>query len=198
MGYRSVPFQTNTYYHIYNRGWNKQRVFFDKNDYNHFFDLITKYRKKEQFQNIVFIAYCFLPNHFHFILKEEVKTNESVENKEILHSGEETKNISEFMRYLLVSYAMYFNKRHGEEVKPEKKAPVFEGRFQSRIIGHEDYLNYVHTYVEYNAIKHGLVERPEDWPYSSFQFRKHQTETDELFQDILDKMNRDVFDPGFI
>ena len=79
------------------------------------------------------------------------------------------------------SYAMFFNQKYGESIKKGLKSPVFEGRFKAKIIQDQDYLEMIRYYVENNAVKHGLVEKPEDWGYSSFDPSREQVELADEF-----------------
>ena len=145
-------FQENHYYHIYNRWFWKQTLFFNKHDFDRFYMYIIK--ELSLHKTIKLIAYSFLPNHFHFII----------------HNLETGLQISDFMRKVQVSYAMYFKKRY--ETGLLLRAPVFEGRFKTKTIKTEDYLSKCLAYVSYNAVKHGIVENIKDYPYTSY----HQLE----------------------
>ena len=108
MGYRKQSFAISEYYHLYNRGVEKRKIFLDKRDYLHFLylmyvcntikniktrDLGNDFDREETIVSIG--AYCLMPNHFHILVKE--KTNNG---------------ISLFMRKLLTAYAMYFNVKY--------------------------------------------------------------------------------------
>ena len=90
------------YYHVYNRGVNKRKIFKDKQDYSVFLgylkeyllprdqerllkiaaDASSKYKEREtakkqlQLNNfcerVFLIAYCLMPNHFHFLIKQKM------------------------------------------------------------------------------------------------------------------------------
>jgi len=81
------------FYHIYNRGFGKEIIFYDYKDYKRFVENMKIY--KEEFAWIHIFAWCLLPNHFHLLLKSD-------------KSGLE---ISSFMRKLQQSYAMYFKNK---------------------------------------------------------------------------------------
>ena len=57
------------YYHIYNRGYLKHTLFHDVQDFTRFHKTIIRYNK--QFPDVKICSYCFLPNHFHFIITSE-------------------------------------------------------------------------------------------------------------------------------
>ncbi|MCK5460730.1 transposase [Candidatus Gracilibacteria bacterium] len=155
MGNRILKLQKETFYHIYNRGCNKQTLFFEKQDFKKFFIIISK--NKKRYPEIEILAYSVLPNHFHLLLQDNLLG--------LSHSNCE---ISNFMQKIQQSYTMFFNTKYGEKIKKGRKSPIFEGRFQAKIITEESYLEYVKMYIEWNGVKHGLVKTPEKWLYSSY------------------------------
>ncbi|HLV24036.1 MAG TPA: hypothetical protein VKY36_04590, partial [Moheibacter sp.] len=66
--------EKGSFYHIFNRGNNKEDLFPDENGYAHFLKLISKH--------IIPIAdvyaYCLLKNHFHLLIqiKEDIELKE--------------------------------------------------------------------------------------------------------------------------
>lgn len=110
-------FKKDTYYHIYNRGNNKECLFFCEQDLKRFGDTMTRYLG--DFPQIKIHVWAFLPNHFHLLLDES-----GLEDREAEY-------ISSFMRKIQQAYAMYFNSRYSVSVKQGRKAPVFEGNFKS-------------------------------------------------------------------
>ena len=152
MPQRKIPLLENTFYHVFNRGFNEQTLFFEEKDYERFTQTIERYL--DEVKTVEIGSFSILPNHFHLLLT----------------SSESGLKISEFMRKIQQAYAMYFNKKYGDKVKSGLKFPVFEGRFKAKIIEDEEYLHTVSTYIELNAIKHELVSDIKDWPYSSFHF----------------------------
>lgn len=187
MGNRILPLETNTTYHIYNRGFNKQTLFYDAQDYHYFLQGITRYKKR--FKGIKISAYCLLPNHFHFLLIDErMASSNSTDERKVrvrtVSAPPEACEISAFMQKLQQSYALYFNNRHGETVKPGLKMPVFEGRFKAKEVLDEAYLSQLVTYVEQNAVKHDLVDDIKDWPYSSWEPGRDFALNQDFFSDF--------------
>lgn len=77
---KEIQLESGKYYHIYNRGNNKERIFFNEHNYEYFmrkFDFyLTEY--------VDLFAFCLLPNHFHFIVRvKEAKEIPSSENPKI-------------------------------------------------------------------------------------------------------------------
>ncbi len=93
------------------------------------------------------VGFCFMPNHFHLILREK-----------------EDGNISLFMHKLLVSYAKYFNLKH------ERRGHVFERTFDAKYLNGDNYLLRALAYAHLNPkdIK-DWKRREHKYPWSSFQ-----------------------------
>src|SRR3990167_3288821 len=121
---RATIFAKGAYYHIYNRGVAKQNIFLIDADRLRFISRIGQYSNKF---DIVVIAYCLMPNHFHLIVRQE---------------GEDSVGI--FLRHLLVSYAMYFNKKY------QRVGPVFQSRFKSKLIPDDTYMLQLVRYIHQN------------------------------------------------
>ncbi|RLD54507.1 MAG: hypothetical protein DRJ05_14530, partial [Bacteroidetes bacterium] len=60
-----MDFKTGYIYHIYNRGNNKNKIFFSRDNYLFF----LKKTRKELSDHLDFLAYCLMPNHFHFLVQ---------------------------------------------------------------------------------------------------------------------------------
>ena len=91
------------------------------------------------------IAYCFMPTHFHFLVSQ------------LSDDGAE-----DFMRCLQAGYAIYLNKRS------RRRGPLWEGRFGIRRIETDGDLLHMTRYVHLNPTSAGIVQRPGEWPYSSY------------------------------
>lgn len=168
-------FHKDTFYHVYNRGFNKQLLFYTEEDYQRFVFKIAVYKKK--FPSIEIKAYCLLPNHFHFLL-EDKSTKAELQN-----SDSRSTLISAFMKGLQLSHAMYFTKKYKDLVKNGLKSPIYEGRFCSKPLLNEAYLENVKNYIDFNAWRHAIVSDPADWPYSSYHWVSRSTlNLDESFK----------------
>jgi REP element-mobilizing transposase RayT len=110
-------------------------------------------------------VWCFLPNHFHFLLSEDSKPGlEKGEQK--IKPGLESKEISMFMHRIQLAYAMYYSLKYKDTIKQGKKAPVFEGNFKAKEITDENYLAQVAYYIRHNAVKHGIVDDVRNWAWA--------------------------------
>lgn len=90
------------------------------------------------------LAFCLLDNHFHLVVETPLP------------------NLSVGMKWLKASYAQDFNYRH------RRRGPVFGGRFYSQLIERDSHLVAAIIYVFLNPVRAGLVERGEEWSWSSY------------------------------
>lgn len=144
---RRLPFEENAYYHVYNRGYKHQSIFFSDKDFERFLWYIEQNLQKYK-EEIWLLAYCLLPNHFHFLL----------------HSKKEWFAISQFVGRVTMSYLKYLQTKYGVE---KQWAWFFEDRFKAKKIDSERYLQTCIHYIEFNALKHQLVDQPDQRAFTS-------------------------------
>ena len=147
--------QPNQFYHIYNQGNNKEPIFFKRENYLYF---LNHFRSKVAI-NVDVLAYCLMPNHFHFL----VHTNEKSGVSKKLGSLEMTA-LTDGFRKLESGHAHAINKQE------KRSGSLFRQKTKMKLIENtsNDYLFSVFNYIHQNPLKAGLVKRMEDWPYSSF------------------------------
>lgn len=166
----------NGFYHIYNRGVEKRKIFIDEQDYRVFLSYLKIYLsprkesiddiennengdykdqnktiseiyKLNNFNNkIELISYVLMPNHFHLELKQKNK-----------------KEIESFMRSLITKYSKYFNKKY------DRVGPLFQGRYKAVLIQNSEYLLYLSKYIHLNP-REILIsgQSLESYPWSSY------------------------------
>ena len=169
MAKRKIPFEVDRYYHIFNRGVDKRKIFLDKGDLYYFFDTIIISNNTENIKDshkslgrkkikekikeydseplVEIVSYCLLPNHFHFVLKE------------IKEGG-----ISLFMKKLTGSYSKYFNSKYN------RSGTLFQGRFKASILAYENSLERTTAYVNLNYRHHFLDPKKDLVKSSIFEF----------------------------
>jgi putative transposase len=148
-----MVFSQHELYHVYNRGSNKQRIFFNENNYIYFLKKVRKFI----LPYCEVLSYCLMPNHFHFLI---YAVEQTIRNKLI---GRQEKNVlSEGIRNLLQTYTKGVNKQNNST------GSLFQQNTKAKIISNVDHGVTCLHYIHQNPVKAKLVRKMEDWPYSSF------------------------------
>jgi len=134
-------YNMNSHHHLFNRGVNRDTIFFEDKDYTYFLRKMKEYKEK---YSIMINCYCLLPNHFHLFVKQ--LTNEYP--------------MSKFTGNLTNAYTKGTNKKYG------RTGVLFEGRTKNKLIVSEDHFIWL-CYILNNPVKAGLANQPEEWEYSS-------------------------------
>jgi len=161
-------FEENICYHIYNRGINGTSIFKQEKNFHYFL------RKWKILIHPFFetMAYCLMPNHFHFLvkvkpfnpkLKEILNEIETSKSKKLI-KGEIEYNefLEDQFKRLFSSYALAFNKQE------TRTGSLFQKRFKRVSIGSDDKLWHLLAYIHHNPIHHQFTTAYEDWIFSSF------------------------------
>lgn len=130
------------FYHIFNRGINKQSIFLAPEDFHFFLKKLEKVKEKYDFS---LYALCIMPNHFHL----------SIQTKK--------DPISKIMSSIATSYSMYFNRTYNHY------GPVFQNRYKSILVENDSYFLKLSQYIYLNPVKAGLVKDPILYQYSSIR-----------------------------
>jgi putative transposase len=155
-----MEFLTNNIYHIYNRGNNKDSIFFKDGNYIYFIQKIRKYISPHC--NI--LAYVLMRNHFHLL----VHTDERIEKQ--LAKENFTKNVlSEGIRLLLSSYTKGINKQENRTGNLIQQNTKFKCVYDNSVSESYKYAVTCFDYIHSNPLKHGFVDNMEDWHYSSYR-----------------------------
>lgn len=153
-------FEAWYYYHIYNRGKEKQKLFLNTAEYKKIIKMMLY--QKRRFKWFKIVSYCFLPDHFHIIV----------------YISKANLELSKFMEIWTGQYARYVRMKRKHQILPQDKAQqknktrVFQSNFKAKKIDSYRRLNQCFFYVEQNALQHKLVDKK--WarafwskPYSS-------------------------------
>ena len=133
------------------------------------------------------LAYCLMPNHFHFLINADTRT---VQKKFI--SGKPKNVLSESIKTILSSYAQAINRQN------KSVGSLFQQNTKAKcLVGIEkDYDLACFNYIHQNPVKARLVKKMEDWPYSSFSdycgFRNDTLCNKKLGLQLLD-LNEETF-----
>jgi len=142
MPYRKEVFNSGAYYHLFNRGVNKEPIFFERENYLFFLRQIRKYFTYEL---MTIIAYCLMPNHYHLLV--DLKTNE----------------LGAVVQRFALSYSKAINKRF------DRVGSLFQGPFKAIQVDNNEYLLHLSRYIHFNPVDAGLVSKPEAWEFSSYR-----------------------------
>jgi REP element-mobilizing transposase RayT len=180
------PLKYGTFYHIFNRGNNKENIFYHRENYIYF---LKKYQ-----QYILPIAdtyaYCLLRNHFHFLVR--TKTVEEIEQTLRVLETLRVSSLSQQFSNFFNSYSKSFNKRY------QRTGSLLEHPFKRKIVDSDCYfLNLVH-YIHFNPQKHRFIEDFRQYPWSSYNAMISEKPTKLRREDVLHWFAKDTKDPkGF-
>lgn len=127
------------YYHVYNRGAARAKIFLDAADKRKFMSLLARYLDPAdksiradglayQKSNAKLLAYCLMGNHFHLFLYQD----------------QDVDDISRLISALSTSYSMYFN------LKYKRSGRLFEGPFRASRVTEEPYFEHLSRYIHLN------------------------------------------------
>ncbi|QQG42921.1 MAG: transposase [Candidatus Giovannonibacteria bacterium] len=154
---RKEVFSVGEFYHIYNRGTDKRKIFLDKYDFERFLQSMQEFNTlkpigsiyensfvknqlgssaSKQRKLVNCVAYCLNPNHYHFILQQT-----------------EERGVEKFMQRLGTGFTNYFNNKY------HRSGVLFQGKFKSRHIDSNEYLLHISAYVNLNDRIHRLGSR---------------------------------------
>jgi REP element-mobilizing transposase RayT len=142
MPYRTTQFLAGECYHIYNRGNNRERTFFERENYAFFLRQLRQYITEPV---VDVVAYCLMPNHYHLILQLRAD------------------DLSNSFQAFSLSYTKAINKQH------ERVGSLFQGPFKAIHIETDQYLTHLSRYIHLNPVIAGLVGKAEDWEFSSYR-----------------------------
>lgn len=172
MPYRVTPFETGSYYHVYNRGIDGQNTFLINRDYSRFLKTVGYYQiqnPKPKYSTysitktfpinkdkriIDIVCYSLMPNHFHLLVQQ---TKDS--------------GVSEFVRKFIHSYTKYFNVKHSH------KGPIYNPVFKAVPVENDEQLLHLSRYIHLNSLVSGLVTDLDLYPWSSYQAYLGETPT---------------------
>jgi putative transposase len=139
---RDVPLTMGRWFHVYNRGHNRDDIFFERENYLFF---LQRLREHVTTNHARIAAYVLMPNHFHLLLQPL------------------TDGVSAAMQRFSISYTKAINKRHG------RVGTLFQGAFRAKPVDEEIYLVHLSRYLHLNPIRARIETHPRDWEFSSYR-----------------------------
>ena len=140
------------FYHIFNRGNNRQHIFRENENYKYFIRLA----KRHIIPVCDVYCYALLPNHFHLIAK--IKSEVELARLNISNSTQISRKFGNWFN----AYAKAFNKRYSQV------SSLFEDRFERIPINRASKFTQLVCYVHWNPQKHGYVRDFKAWEYTSY------------------------------
>jgi len=145
---------TKHYYHVYNRGTDKRKIFMDERDRYRFIHDLFEFNDERNVENLFrmtndekllyrlpqrqrkprkllvdIVAFAMMPNHYHLLLRQRID-----------------QGISLFMQKLGGGYTGYFNERH------ERSGVLFQGKFKLKHVSSDTYLRHLVAYIHANPL----------------------------------------------
>ncbi|TSA26334.1 hypothetical protein D4R71_03970 [bacterium] len=154
-------------FHIYNKSMYPLKLFYHDDDYKSFFKYFAKIREK--YPSTIF-SYCLMPNHFHFLIRQDSE-----------------KPVYELFNHSLSSYVRHLN------FKLQRKGPLFQSKLQHVRVKDEKHLFQLVMYIHNNPRKAGLVNNLMDWEYSNYK-NFIERKVDDYTQDASIKLFKDYLD----
>jgi REP element-mobilizing transposase RayT len=139
---RQAHFSQGCSYHIYNRGAGRHELFIEEDNYLY---VLRRTKKYVDELRLTILAYCLMPNHYHFLIRQDGETA----------AGELPKRV-------FGGYSRAVNKRYGWS------GTLFEGRYQAILVDYDAYVISLCRYIHANPVLAGLVDSPGQWPYSNY------------------------------
>lgn len=197
---RRIQFVNDEYYHIYNRGYNKQHIFLSDGDKRRFLFNLLYFQSPIIFSNIDRLLTASQHNVQHPVLNilEKEETEEVIQHRfvelvvftlmpnhfhAIVRQIKDT-GISRYMQRVLDSYTKFFNKKY------ERTGHLFQGPYQVVQIESNEQLLYLSAYIHRNP-RELSGYREHRYPWSSYQDYIHKNRWGELLKQeiILDQFS---------
>lgn len=149
---RSRMYLSGLPYHIVQRGNNREACFFSPEDYVHYLQLLAEALNR---YSVSLHAYVLMTNHVHLLATPSDETG-----------------ISNVMKVVGSRYAQYINKMY------QRTGTMWEGRHKSSVVDTDSYLLKCYRYIELNPVTALMVERPEEYVWSSYNINAYGEHSD--------------------
>lgn len=163
---------TESYYHVYNRGVNKRKIFLEDKDYMVFLNLLKRYLGRQvskdrygreyenYFAHLELLAFCLMPNHFHLLIYQD----------------DDPEAVTGLLRSICTAYTRYFNQKY------KRVGHLFQDRFKASRIENDSYLEHISRYIHLNP------HQPETYAWSSLPYYLIQKQADWVRPDRIKEL----------
>jgi len=171
---KEIRLEPGKFYHVYNRGNNRENLFYNNGNYEYFLRKYDNYLT----DYIDTFAFCLLPNHFHLLVRIKDKDLSGFKNLTGLE-----KRISKQFSNLFNSYAKSIN------IQQKRVGSLFQRPFKRIEITTTDYLANLVFYIHANPQKHKIIDDFRMYPWSSY---------DRILKNKPSKLNKKKFWNGLV
>ncbi|OGX83955.1 transposase [Hymenobacter coccineus] len=140
-----MKFQPGGIYHIYNRGNNREPIFFNKDNYRYFLGKM----RKHLLPHADVLAWCLMPNHYHWLVR--------------VKDGAIGARLAQDLGTFFSSYTRAIQKQE------TRTGSLFQQQYQAKELASPEYLLQCFCYVHQNPLRAALEAEPGTWPWSSFR-----------------------------
>ncbi|MFE8698137.1 transposase [Cytobacillus sp. FJAT-53684] len=148
MPYKKRIYIPERFYHIVSRGNRRDPLFRNASDFQAFLHILQQLQEKYPFE---MASYCLMNNHYHL----QLRTKETP--------------LSKVMALINKRYANYYNTKY------RLTGHVYEKRFYDKVIKDKEGMLEVSRYIHLNPVEARMVQQPENYPWSSYQFYKSES-----------------------
>ncbi|MFH1890253.1 MAG: transposase [Candidatus Kuenenbacteria bacterium] len=141
----------NYVYHIINRANAKVDIFNTNSDYQLFEQILTEAKEKTSMR---ILSYCVMPNHWHLVIYPK-----------------KDGDLSRFTGWITLTHTQRWHVAHDST----GSGHLYQGRYKSFLVEEDEYFLKLVRYVERNPLKAELVEKAENWRWSSLYRREKGT-----------------------
>ncbi len=139
-------------YHVINRANARMQIFDEDKGYTLFEKVLEQ--AKEKFEMRI-LSYCVMPNHWHLVLYPK-----------------KDGSLQLFMRWLSMTHTQRWHSQH----KTIGSGHLYQGRYKSFLVQEDEHLLQLFKYIERNPLRAKLVQKAEDWKWSSLWRREQGNE----------------------
>lgn len=171
----TLKLENGKHYHIYNRGVNSENIFTCEEDYLDFLDKMDIYLNPIA----VVISWALLKNHFHllvyikneseigFLDSRQSKNSDSTKKWATFFNNTGNQKLLakpkpvEMFKHFFNSYSRWFNIKH------EREGSLVNKNYERKLVDNNSYFKNLIVYIHNNPVKHGFVNHPLEYPWSS-------------------------------
>ena len=147
------------FYHITSRGNERKDIFKSQQDRDKFLSYLGSATRR---YGALIHTYCLMSNHYHLLMQTPLG------------------NLSQIMRHINGAYTTYFN------AKRQRSGHLFQGRYRATLVDIDEYAKELSRYIHLNPIRAGIVDKPEQYRWSSYLYYIGQEKPPEwLFRDFI-------------